>query len=397
MARRYDSFRIDKYESTPSGGLRVDAYPTRVGVLNYRRADGSIQRELKHPDEVFSPESLASLRGAPFTDDHPSQGEVNPSTWRDLARGHVGDTVRQDGDHVYAQVLVQDADIIRRIQTGDVCELSCGYQADYDPTPGTYNGQNYDGIQRNIRYNHLAGGGKNWGRAGNSVRLRLDAADATNVDSPPMALRIDGKDYDPATAEAQAAITTLESARDTNAGRADAAEKALAKAKADLLLAQDPKLIQVRVQARCKVLDGCRLIVKGHNARLDDDEEPAKEPDESADDTALIAEAIKLWDPDFDPSGKSDDYIKGAFEMAVKAMAKELGAGGEEEDVDASETSRPDDTMPPPAENRMNSARNRIRTPIVKPVTVETDAEERMRADSASRWQKPLAASKQTS
>ena len=36
---------------------------TRVGIFEYRRPDGSIRRELRLPEEVFAPESLASYKG----------------------------------------------------------------------------------------------------------------------------------------------------------------------------------------------------------------------------------------------------------------------------------------------------------------------------------------------
>ena len=40
-------------QRTPQGFLRAPAWVTRVGVFPYRRADGTVQRELRLPEEVF--------------------------------------------------------------------------------------------------------------------------------------------------------------------------------------------------------------------------------------------------------------------------------------------------------------------------------------------------------
>lgn len=42
------------------------------------------------------------------------------------------------------------------VESGEQKELSCGYHYDPDMTPGSYNGEPYDGVMRNIRGNHVA-------------------------------------------------------------------------------------------------------------------------------------------------------------------------------------------------------------------------------------------------
>lgn len=165
---------ISNIRRTPQGGLSLDARLTRVGVLIYPRSDGSIVREFRPPEEVFSPESLATLANAPLTDDHPSK-PVSPANWRDVAIGHIAGTPRKDGDFVSGEVLVQDADAIQDVEDKKLVEISCGYKCRLDWTPGIWNGQKYDCIQRDIRYNHISAGPAGWGRAGSEVRLRMDA------------------------------------------------------------------------------------------------------------------------------------------------------------------------------------------------------------------------------
>lgn len=161
---------------TASGGLVVDAHVTRTGVLTYRQPDGSVRREYRPPEEVFHPDSLATLAHATLTDDHP--GKVDPGNWRRNAIGHVaGDPPpRRDGDKVATELHLQHDDAIEKAEDGDLQEASCGYDCHYDPTPGrSPEGEKYDGVQRRIRYNHVALGPPGWGRAGPDVRLRLDS------------------------------------------------------------------------------------------------------------------------------------------------------------------------------------------------------------------------------
>lgn len=162
-------------ERTPSGGLRVPAAITRMGVFQYEDADGHRWGELRPAKEVFDPASLATLRGAPLTDLHPDR-PVSPDTWKQLCVGHLGDDVTQDGEFVHGTVLVEDANEIRRVESGERIELSAGYECDLDEVVGEYHGQSYQRVQKNIRYNHVALGPAGWGRAGSDVALRMDGA-----------------------------------------------------------------------------------------------------------------------------------------------------------------------------------------------------------------------------
>jgi hypothetical protein len=69
---------------------------------------------------------------------------------------------------------VQDAGLIKAIEKGERRELSPGYVCHVEENPGSWNGERYDGIQRNIIYNHLAIGPAGWGRSGSEVSLKLD-------------------------------------------------------------------------------------------------------------------------------------------------------------------------------------------------------------------------------
>lgn len=181
MAReiRLDRGRLAKAKRTAQGFARVDARLTRTGILEYTRADGTIQREYRSADEVFKADSLKTLELVTVTDLHPSV-MVDATNAQQLSVG-VTSEPRQDGKFVAAVLTIQHAPVIAKIDAGDREEISCGYTCELDDTPGEFEGQRYDAVQRNIQYNHVAIGPRNWGRAGSDVAMRLDGKDSELV------------------------------------------------------------------------------------------------------------------------------------------------------------------------------------------------------------------------
>lgn len=179
--------------------------------------------ELRVPEEVFAPTSLASLKGAPVTEDH--QGMVTADTWKTVSRGHVCEDVHPDDTFVAATVAIEDADTVRKVEAGELVEVSCGYTCDLDPTAGVHDGIPYRAIQRNIQYNHLALGPRGWGRAGADVSLRMDGAAVEVVPTVPAkdnsmkrTIKLGGKAYrldaDEEVSAFDAALTALQAKAD---------------------------------------------------------------------------------------------------------------------------------------------------------------------------------------
>ena len=56
---RFDAGNIIKITETKEGFLKGDAILTRTGVFTYVNADGSLRKELRHPDDVFVLDSLS--------------------------------------------------------------------------------------------------------------------------------------------------------------------------------------------------------------------------------------------------------------------------------------------------------------------------------------------------
>lgn len=157
---------------TPQGFLKIPATLTRTGVFKYKRKDGSVVRELRRPEEVFKPESIATLKGVPITNDHPTD-LVTPENAKALSVGFTSEEIQIiDEKLLQTMATIMDAKTIADIEGGKN-EISCGYVADVEETPGVWNGEEYDCEQKNIIYNHVAI--VDIGRAGPEVRLRLDS------------------------------------------------------------------------------------------------------------------------------------------------------------------------------------------------------------------------------
>lgn len=200
---RFDFAQIGKVEVLSTGALKIPAVLGRVGVLSYNQ-NGKVVRELRPPDEVFRADSMSTFASAAATDLHPPRDKawITPDNWKEHAVGYVVDGVHQDGDLLRGNVVVQDADMIAKIQNGERRELSPGYMPlKLDATPGRYNaatgeygpdvttGVEYDVVQREIVYNSVGIGPRGWGRQGSAVALRLDskhAEDAFSMHGTPL-------------------------------------------------------------------------------------------------------------------------------------------------------------------------------------------------------------------
>ena len=183
MTQRTDKIKLDSFARDESTGFLVlNAKPTRAGVFKYRNADGTIRNELRHPDEVFKADSMNSLKNKPFTDLHPMAGKVTTKNSKSLMVGMVtGGISKTDDDYIATKITVTDAETISKIESGKQVELSCGYDLDLIEEAGVYNGEHYDAIQTNIKYNHVAS--VKAGRAGAKARIYCDSADdAATID-----------------------------------------------------------------------------------------------------------------------------------------------------------------------------------------------------------------------
>jgi len=323
--QRYDRSLINDYAETPEGYLTVRVPITRPGVFPYARQDGTVQMEAKLPDEIFSDRTMHSARSKPITDEHPNE-PVTLDNYQAYAKGMSHTDAHVEDLKLYVSMTITDKDLIQKVYDGKR-EISIGFMSDVVAEAGTYNGQPYEYVQRNIEINHIAI--VDQGRAGPEVAIRADS-DAWQIDSDEggknkMAkIKIEGSEYevDPAVKAYIDALKAKEEtakvkgdSMDALQGRYDAlevklqnVETELAKEKAKQVSADElDKQVEARVQliSTTKPLLGDSFDFTGKTERE-------------------IKEAvISTTKQDFKGDGKSDDYINAFFDATIEQVASQ--------------------------------------------------------------------------
>lgn len=253
MQTRFDRSAF-KMKKTKEGYYNGKSVVTKTGVFKYFNADGTIRRELRHPDDVLRPESLDTLKLKPVTNDHPNE-LVNVDNVDKYSVGSIGETVEVHGNNIVVAFTVNNKDAVMAIESNKKRELSLGYTLDLIQEDGVYNGEVYTHRQTNINYNHLAIVER--GRAGRDARINMDGLAVQVVvdeteEVPVMTdnlqtLRVDGLEY-------KAPPQVVKYVEKQESLRLDA-EKALAEAKtnADVLQAKLDEAVKLKAEAEAKV------------------------------------------------------------------------------------------------------------------------------------------------
>jgi len=313
---------------------------TNIGIFPYLMADGSIEYELRHPDDVFDSDSMKSLKMKPLTNEHPPV-MLTPENVNEYQVGNVGDNpFNGDNIHLSNDMIIQDKQAIEDVLSGKR-ELSAGYSADVVDESGTWLGVKYTKRQKNIRYNHVALVDK--GRAGEAARVRLDSGDgamvnivndmailvANNNGGKQMAenmkkVKLDGVDYE-AEAPVISALTnsqkTLDSVnvslKEANGklsaieAERDSLKETVAKLKADSL---DESAISARVDEKLRIFS----YAKEANVEIAD----------GASDMDIKKQVILSQFSTAKLDGRDEVYINSRFDCAVEEIdaAREAGA-----------------------------------------------------------------------
>lgn len=176
---RYDRQALPRVRMTGAGALRIPASVARTGVQVYR--SGSEEwGELRLPEDVFAPASLASLASVPVTIAHEG-GMVTPANWRQYSHGHAADRATVADPWVQTDLVVSSREAIDRVQRGDLVELSGGYTCRAEPAKGYHDGRPYSFVQRDIRWNHVSLLPRGHARAGTDARLHLDSTTGLSI------------------------------------------------------------------------------------------------------------------------------------------------------------------------------------------------------------------------
>lgn len=391
-SKHSDAARVTRYDlAAPplkapvrldAGWLKVEGRIARVGVQEYRDGGGKVHRELRLPEEVFDPKSLASFQQVPVTNQHPP-GMLDARNARQYAVGNVGESVRAEGDYVVAPLLIYDGEAIAAAEAGR-SQLSNGYTCELDDAQDpklTARWGPYDAIQRRIRGNHCAM--VDVARAGPDARMRLDAGGAAAVEfgnaentvvgsrtdpqgaHMPHKFKLDGYEVEVADANAQHVVErAVAAAKKDGEDRAKAAEDARAaaqkalselQAKHDVLVAShDAKMVECdecdgtgKVDGKkCDECDGkgkvkmdqaldptrrrdsrLRAIARGVNARAQLVVEARSvlgenEKLDDKDDLSIKRLVVAKLQPALKLDGKGNDYVGAAYDLAIAARPK---------------------------------------------------------------------------
>jgi hypothetical protein len=301
----------------------VPATIARTGTQNY--PDQGLV-EYRPAEEVFHPDSLASLASVPVTLSHPRGHVVTPGTARAVTIGHVSDLapetrVKLDGssdEWVRAALVIADGDVQAAIEAGKAGTVSCGYSCELEMTPGVApDGTKYDAIQRNITYNHVAVlTDTEIPRAGGQAKIRLDS------EGKPMKLIvIDGvelefgsdKHFAHIAAAHQKALDALQGKFDGLQAKHDALQAKLdaEKIRADSAVASmSQDKIDAAVDARMALFaSAARLLPSDYETKGKTDAQVRAD---------AVAHALGGADK---IAGKSEAYIEARFDSLVEAKA----------------------------------------------------------------------------
>lgn len=145
-----------------NGWLEVKDNPiSKVGVFDYLGAEigapepDRIYRVFRPPEELGNEETIKSFRLTPFIVDHEMLGKNATPAEKKGIQGVIGESVYFDHPYLRGNFKIFSDAALSDIRAGKI-DLSPGYRSRYEFTPGTYEGQHYDAVQRHIRGNHLA-------------------------------------------------------------------------------------------------------------------------------------------------------------------------------------------------------------------------------------------------
>lgn len=145
-------------ERTPEGYLLCRDVPiSRVGEFEYTSMETGIRGVngkvilSRSAEELFKPETMASFEGKPVVIGH--DRFADPSNWKEISVGIVRNVRQGDGEErglLLADLLLTDQKGIDLVESGQLREVSCGYDAQtIDDGCGR-------GHQEGIVGNHLA-------------------------------------------------------------------------------------------------------------------------------------------------------------------------------------------------------------------------------------------------
>jgi len=313
-----------------TGFLTAPVTLSRIGIQHYLGSELGINDRVtekigvyRPASEVFHPDSINSFINLVITDDHPS-GIVTVDNVSQLQKGTVSNVVPVEKKTLDGIATITDKNQIEKAKDGKV-EVSVGYSHDLKKESGSFDGEQYEFIQTNIRANHLAI--VDAGRCGSACKLTLDKKEKI------MHFTIDGIEYETEDSQLVQAVRKMQESHDAEIGAVkkkakEDAEKEKekldeekkkrekAEATADSLKSEqlsDEKLNNLIADRAVLLVQAEKILGKDKMPECTDCPKELK--------TAVIDHVT----PDLDLDGKSDDYIDAAYDMAIEKVTNADG------------------------------------------------------------------------
>lgn len=311
-----------------SGFLTAPVTLARIGVQEYMGfelglADRAMEKigVLRSAEEVFNQESIDSFINLVATNNHPKI-PVHIGNVKGLQVGQVSSVEKTDETTISGIATITDKNMIKDIQSGKR-EVSVGYTHDLLPEVGTFNGEKYEFVQKNIRANHLAI--VDAGRCGAACKLTLD-----NKKELKMKVTIDGITYDTEDEQLAQAIKKQQKTHDAEKKKlADELEEEKkkkeeeGKEKEKAMASKDVAVKELENYKKNQLTDDAIGELVSKQAELlatatsilgkDAMPECGNCPKEIK--SAVVDKVLGL-----DMSGKPEDYIDASYDIAVKKI-----------------------------------------------------------------------------
>lgn len=174
VRRKFANWRVDA-----DGLMRVTACVLAEGCYPYLPEespdgvqvgpDGMVMQYI--PSLEFSARALKSLEGKPvIVGSH--EWRTSDNTHRDgLTVGSVAGTPHVEGDGIYVDLLISDAETAEAIRSGALVEVSAAYDGACEACTGDYRGVPYTAIQHDLRFNHVLLLPEGAARCGSATRI----------------------------------------------------------------------------------------------------------------------------------------------------------------------------------------------------------------------------------
>lgn len=152
--RSYDADGMMHVQLTPVSKANVCVYYGKE-IPDYEKLGldpNKAYRLLRDPEELKK--AAGTFNNKPLLNKHIGVTVLEPP--KDAIIGSTGERAEFDGTYLKNSMVIWDVDSIIGVESERQKEISSSYRYRVDMTPGVYEGEEYDGVMRDIVCNHVA-------------------------------------------------------------------------------------------------------------------------------------------------------------------------------------------------------------------------------------------------